>query len=64
MNVGRRKRAKIKGSITVFPAHAGVIPLATETAEKFDGLSRTCGGDPDAWKLDGQNAESFPHMRG
>ena len=64
MNVGRRKRAKIKGSITVFPAHAGVI-LEDDAAKAEDGrLSRTCGGDPDVENCGDDEKESFPHMRG
>ncbi len=39
--------AKIKGSITVFPARAGVIQSLDGRAGGGTGLSRTSGGDPE-----------------
>lgn len=44
--------AKILGSITVFPAQAGVIPRKTTAQFRCEGLSRASGGDPEFTKLD------------
>ena len=63
MNVSKRKRAKIKESITVFPARAGVIHSDIMDYQAKLSLSRTSGSDP----ADGEYIEkytlSFPHER-
>ena len=56
--------AKIKGSITVFPAHAGVILTGRKRDAIAKSLSRTCGGDPQHGFGDELDEKSFPHMRG
>ena len=48
----------------VFPARAGVIPIAIAGDAAGSGLSRTSGGDP---TVDADKAAillSFPHERG
>lgn len=44
--------AKILGSITVFPAQAGVIPEKIRLQAISLSLSRASGGDPEFTKLD------------
>ena len=50
--------------ITLFPAHAGVIPTSTRQPWLRPAFPRTCGGDP---RLDVYNyicADFSPHTRG
>ena len=56
--------AQIKGSITVFPARAGVIPPTYYLMDTDEGLSRTSGGDPMKRKYIIHYMWSFPHERG
>ena len=56
--------AQIKGSITVFPARAGVIPMLVSYIALACGLSRTSGGDPTMTVGMGVAVASFPHERG
>ena len=48
----------------LFPAHAGVIPLAKLFHVKFKPLPRTCGGDPEVHQYENYDNISSPHMRG
>ena len=50
--------------MTVFPAHAGVIPLNDGRFLEGSSLSRTCGGDPASELIQEDAGMSFPHMRG
>ena len=56
--------AQIKGSITVFPARAGVIPIAMHKQNTALRLSRTSGGDPHETTSIPARRKSFPHERG
>ncbi len=51
-------------SLSVFPARAGVILLVQIRQHFQAGLSRTSGGDPLSWDMDGMKVGSFPHERG
>ena len=56
--------AQIKGSITVFPARAGVIPAFVTMLIMILSLSRTSGGDPHRKIKNRADDRSFPHERG
>ena len=52
------------GPSSVFPAHAGVIPMTRQNRQRLHRFSRTRGGDPGSkaktlWRL-----RFFPHTRG
>ena len=48
----------------VFPAHAGVILSSLLSCSKAAGFSRTCGGDPGAYRPVALCLPFFPHTRG
>ena len=64
MNTGKSEMAQIKGSITVFPARAGVILSDRTFLSELYGLSRTSGGDPLEHLSYYDLNKSFPHERG
>ena len=51
-------------SYKVFPAYAGVIPMARINAEYDRRVPRVCGGDPLLWKTKPRYGKCSPRMRG
>ena len=48
----------------VFPAQAGVIPIATMSTRQSSGFPRASGGDPRNRKVEGDEWEFSPRKRG
>ena len=48
----------------VLPAHAGVIPATAKSVVGVDGITRTCGGDPECDVKNDWVKVYYPHMRG
>ena len=48
----------------LFPARAGVIPLAAKKGGGLRSVPRTRGGDPDGCGSDREGAGCSPHARG
>ena len=48
----------------LFPAHAGVIPMAQKHFHEPDAFPRTRGGDPGAVKTEDKRWDFSPHTRG
>ena len=55
---------KYKESISIFPAHAGVILVVMLTLHFVNYFSRTRGGDPGEIEFEIIIEEFFPHTRG
>ena len=56
--------ARIKGSFTVFPASAGVIPILHGPLMTVSSLSRVSGGDPIVAEAAMYDVVSLPRQRG
>ena len=53
-----------KGSFSVFPVYAGVIPMPIALRKVANGVPRVCGGDPDLLGIDDAFKACSPCMRG
>ena len=50
--------------IALFPAHAGVIPLAEQLSNGANPFPRACGGDPTTDHAERVSCDFSPRMRG
>ena len=49
---------------SLFPAHAGVIPVSSPSTVDRTSFPRTRGGDPKDYNSTGKNIGFSPHTRG
>ena len=54
----------LRDLFSLFPAHAGVIPLSSPVAALAASFPRTCGGDPRTTGNIVGGHHFSPHMRG
>ena len=59
-----RRALYFRGSFSVCPAYAGMIPVEALELEGLTGLSRVCGDDPFATALLVASELFVPRMRG
>ena len=58
------KALYFRGSLSICPAYAGVIPLLEKTPNEEFHLSRVCGGDPSLISHEEFIDAFVPRMRG
>ena len=58
------KALYFRGSLSICPAYAGMIPALESLEEYVEDLSRVCGDDPVLNELRANNLTFVPRMRG
>ena len=56
--------AYLRAFFSLFPAHAGVIPMPQLNRAPNKPFPRTRGGDPLGYVMDGNTVDFSPHTRG